>query len=127
MRLLETTPARNPGAGVVMSGCAMAKLRMLRPRLTAVDLRRVKPAAKVAEPFYSSAEWIALRDQVRREAKWMCQAPGCTRRGHIVDHIVEIKDGGAPLDRGNLRNLCSPHHGEKTARERAKRMAQRYN
>lgn len=100
----------------------MAKIPMLGSRIPTMDTRRVRPPPKVADSFYMSKEWIALRDQVRREAHWMCQVPGCKQRGHIVDHIVEIKDGGAKLDRANLMLKCASHHSAKTAAERAKRM-----
>lgn len=105
----------------------MAKLRMLQPALRAADLRAVKPAPKVGNPFYSSAEWIELRDRVRREAGGQCQWPGCAHRGQFVDHIVELKDGGAPLARSNVWYLCSSHHVRKTNAERAKRGDSRYN
>src|SRR4051812_43343842 len=100
-------------------------LPTLRPRIGLADLRTAAPPPKRAEPFYSSAAWIALRDRVRREAGGRCQVAGCNRRGHIVDHIVELKDGGAPLDRSNVRLMCAPHHNRKTAAERAKRTAWR--
>lgn len=103
----------------------MAKLRMLRTGLRAMDPRSVRPAPKTAEPFYSSPEWIEMRDRVRREAGGRCQRPGCEHRGYIVDHIIEIRDGGARLDRSNLILLCSPHHGTKTAEARARRAAAR--
>jgi 5-methylcytosine-specific restriction enzyme A len=41
----------------------------------------------------------------------------------FVDHIVELKDGGAPLDRSNLWLLCGSCHSLKTAGERARRTA----
>jgi 5-methylcytosine-specific restriction enzyme A len=102
----------------------MAKLTMLKPRVATLDTRTVRPMPKVADRFYSSPEWIALRDRVRREANGLCQVLGCDRRGYIVDHIVEIRDGGAKLDRRNVMLTCQSHHVEKTARERAKRMRQ---
>ena len=43
----------------------------------------------------------------------------------FVDHIVELKDGGAPLERGNTILICSSHHVLKTNVERAKRTARR--
>jgi 5-methylcytosine-specific restriction endonuclease McrA len=100
-------------------------LPTLGPRIGMVDLRTAALPPKAAEPFYSSAEWIALRDRIRREANGCCQVPSCNRRGHIVDHIVELKDGGAPLDRSNLQLLCASHHAAKTAAERARRTARR--
>ena len=102
-------------------------MRMLKPTITARDPRTVKAPPKTAEPFYSSTEWIRLRDQVRRESGNKCQMPGCGKRGFIVDHIVEIKDGGAKLDRANCWNLCAHHHGLKTSEERAKRAVKKYD
>lgn len=105
-----------------------ARIPTLKPRIPTVDTRiAIPPAAprlpKVSEPFYSSAAWIELRDRVRREANGRCQVPGCTKRGRWVDHIVEIKDGGAKLDRANLMLMCPSHHVSKTAAEKAKRIA----
>ena len=102
-------------------------LRALQPRVGLADLRTAALPPKIAEPFYSSPAWIALRDRVRREAGGRCQVPGCGRieRGMIVDHIVELKDGGAPLDRSNVWLTCRSHHNQKTVTERAKRTARR--
>lgn len=96
-------------------------MRMLKPSVRARDPRSVKPAPKTGEPFYSSADWIKLRDAERTAAKGICRRPGCGKRGFIVDHIIEIKDGGAKLDPRNVELLCSSHHGLKTAEARAKR------
>ena len=100
----------------------MARIGMLRPRLSTVDTRTVRPVPKVSEPFYSSPEWIALRDAERVAAKGICRRLGCGKRGFIVDHIVEIGDGGAKLDPANVELLCSSHHTSKTAAARAARM-----
>jgi 5-methylcytosine-specific restriction protein A len=120
-------PSRDASGGLSIGAVTMANLRMLRPRVPTMDTRRVKPPAKVALPFYSTPEWIALRNQVRAEARGMCQRQDCKRKGYTVDHIVEIRDGGAPLDRSNVELLCQPHHVTKSNAERAKRMAKRYN
>jgi len=45
-------------------------------------------------------------------------------RRMFVDHIVELKDGGAALDRSNLWLLCGGCHSLKTAAERTRRTAQ---
>jgi 5-methylcytosine-specific restriction protein A len=100
-------------------------LRTLRPRVGLANLNTATPPAKVADPFYLSSAWIALRDRVRREAGGRCQAPGCGRadRRMYADHIIELKDGGGPLDRTNVWLLCPTHHALKTAAERATRTA----
>ena len=101
------------------------RLQALRPRVATLSLQTAALPAKVADPFYSSAAWIALRDRVRREARGRCQMQGCTRRGAVVDHIVELKDGGAPLERTNVWLLCISHHSLKTVSERSRRTARR--
>ena len=102
-------------------------LRALQPRVGLANLRTAALPPKVADPFYSSPAWITLRDRVRREAGGRCQAPGCGRaeRRMFVDHIVELKDGGAPLERSNCQLLCHAHHAVKTVAERAKRTVRR--
>ena len=107
----------------------MARLATLSPRLGTLDTRTARPAPKVADPELLTPEHKAWRQEVLKRAGWKCQAPGCTahgRRGGVrlyADHIVERRDGGAPLDPANGQALCAKHHSEKTARARAARMA----
>ena len=101
----------------------MAKLDMARPRVETADLRKVLPPVKTAEPFYSSAAWIALRDRTRVESGNRCQHCGRTNTRIFVDHVIEIKDGGAPLDRRNTQALCGACHTLKTNKARASRHA----
>jgi len=104
----------------------MAQIPTLKPRIPTLDTRIAPPPLpreKVADPFYSSKEWIALRDRVRAEAGGMCQRVGCSTPGRIVDHIVERSDGGASLDRANLELLCASHHAIKTNEAKRRRIA----
>jgi 5-methylcytosine-specific restriction enzyme A len=101
----------------------MTKLAKLRPRIATADLRTARPGTgkrQVGQGFYGTAKWRRLRDVVVAEANGRCEWDGCGRTTErmFVDHIVEISDGGAPLDRSNLWCLCSPHHGFKTMDER---------
>lgn len=83
-------------------------------------------APKKAEPFYVSVRWRRFRDCYigNHPLCEMCQAEG---RGEvpavIVDHIVELKDGGKPLDESNAQSLCRACHNRKTATEKKKRGA----
>lgn len=104
----------------------MAKLRMITSRIAPADTRRIKPAAKTADPELLTPDWRAMRERVCREAGGRCQTPGCGRPGRYADHIVERRDGGAVFDRSNLMWVCAPCHGRKTAAERARRAATRY-
>ncbi len=68
---------------------------------------------------YSSARWLRLRAQVIRRDGRRCSVSGCTSNMSEpsmmqVDHVVEVKDGGAFWDPNNLRLVCRYHHFSKT-------------
>jgi 5-methylcytosine-specific restriction endonuclease McrA len=62
--------------------------------------------------FYKSAQWKKVRAQVLAREPF-CRA--CKRVAQVVDHIVEIKDGGAKVSYDNLQPLCHNCHNKKTA------------
>lgn len=69
--------------------------------------------------FYQSAAWRRLR-MIKLQANPVCEE--CLRRGlvteaTVVDHIVPINEGGAPLDMSNLQSLCAKCHNIKSGRE----------
>src|SRR5512139_3840746 len=101
-------------------------LQTLRPRVAMAKMSTATPPPKLSDSFYSSRVWMQLRDRVRREAGGRCQSPGCGRAEDrmYVDHRVELKDGGAPLDRKNVWLLCGSCHSLKTAAERTRRTAE---
>ena len=106
----------------------MAKLTMLAPRLRSIDNRVAVPPAKEADPHYLTPEHRAWRREVIRRAGGCCQGRGCGRSGVrlFADHVVELNDGGAPLDPANGQALCGACHTRKTAAARAVRQAERH-
>jgi 5-methylcytosine-specific restriction protein A len=40
----------------------------------------------------------------------------------IADHVIEIRDGGAKLEKQNIMLLCPPCHGKKTAAAKRARL-----
>jgi 5-methylcytosine-specific restriction endonuclease McrA len=77
--------------------------------------------------FYNSKEWKALRNYHINEyplCKW-CEEEGHTVKADIVDHIIEIVDGGEKLNQDNLMSLCHRHHIQKSNWERNKRKKRR--
>jgi len=100
----------------------MPRLKMLQPRLAALDTRRVLPPPKRAAAFYLSPEWRALMAAITKARGKRCQQCGRTDCRLFGDHIVELKDGGAPLDPSNVMLRCGSCHTAKTARVRAERM-----
>lgn len=107
------------------------KLRTQPVRVKAIDTRRVQPPPKTADPFYSSALWRQLMADIIAERGRICEDPHCDGKTHhpgmrvFGDHIVELRDGGTPLDKHNVRLLCGAAHTRKTAQARAKRLAEK--
>jgi len=121
MRGLQVAPAGNLPSGR-FHGCAMAKLAMLGPRVATLDTSIAAPPPKTAEPFYTSRPWLELMASIKAERGERFQDCGRERCRIFGDHIVELKDGGAKLDRSNVRLRCGSCHTLKTNAERAKRM-----
>lgn len=70
--------------------------------------------------FYQSTAWRKLR-AVKLAREPMCEE--CARQGRVtpaqmVDHIIPINKGGAPLDVDNLQSLCNACHARKSAKDR---------
>ena len=67
--------------------------------------------------IYNSAAWDRVR-KLKLSRTPLCEE--CTRTGRIVtadtvDHVVALKDGGAPFDLENLRSMCATCHNRKTS------------
>lgn len=102
----------------------MAKLQTLKPRVQALDTRRVTQLA--GNPMATPR--LRGRAGVERRARWLakhplcveCEPEGITRIADVVDHVIPLWKGGAD-DESNFQSLCDPHHDAKTAREAAER------
>lgn len=98
------------------------KLRTIAPRIRTIETRAVLPPPKTAAPIYKSPEWRALIASIIAERGRRCQDCGRTDCRIYGDHVVELRDGGAPFDRRNVRLRCATCHGRKTIAERVKRL-----
>ena len=105
----------------------MARLKLARSALVTLDQRAAPTPAKVAEPFYKSAEWVNLIVSIKHECGERCQDPICKKAGQrqrvVGDHIHELRDGGEPLSRTNVLLRCWSCHARKTNEQRTKRLA----
>jgi 5-methylcytosine-specific restriction protein A len=107
------------------------KLRSIGQKLAPSTRVKVRLPDKKAAPFYLTPEWRALMDAIIVErfgsrANARCQDPECKqpqRRGGRIfgDHVREVKDGGALLDKRNILCVCGSCHTRKTAAARAQR------
>ena len=87
------------------------------------------PLAKVADSFYLSVRWRRFRAWyiAKHPLCAICAAEGRTVAGYIVDHIVELVDGGKPFAEDNAQSLCRACHNRKTKAEKKKRGATTYS
>jgi 5-methylcytosine-specific restriction protein A len=51
---------------------------------------------------------LAVRRRVLERDGWRCRLGflGCAGAADSVDHIIELADGGAEFDEGNLQAVC---------------------
>lgn len=110
----------------------MSKVRCIRTTIKTIDTRTVKPPAKKADAELLTTAHRQWAEAVKRRAGYRCEAiEGGARCGVqapsrlFADHIIERRDGGEALDPENGRAMCGHHHGLKTMRERARRMAEK--
>ena len=106
----------------------MGKLKTISTTIRCVESRTVRLPPKTADAFYLSQEWRALMARLIKQRGRRCEQPGCGRANTRIfgDHIVELKDGGEPLDERNVRLLCGSCHTKKTASARAARLSERF-
>ncbi len=99
----------------------MVRLMRAPARIGAAPSRVVR-AQKAALPFYQSPEWVALRQSRIGDPDWVA-AKKRAKPGErlILDHIIEMKDGGAPLDPRNTQWLTFSEHQVKTEKTKRKR------
>ena len=97
------------------------RLKALRSTVGALSPMVAAPP-KVADPFYRSEQWRALRKEKRAQGPAFCCVCGASGK-LILDHRDERRDGG--LDLPPLEALdwyCVGHHNAKTAAARAARV-----
>lgn len=74
-------------------------------------------APKKRDKFYGTGAWRRFRDWYIGEHPFCEQ---CEQEGRqlvmavIVDHIIELKDGGLPFSEDNAMSLCRSCHKRKT-------------
>jgi hypothetical protein len=105
-------------------------MRSIPTRFRLLEQRTALPPAKAVDAFYTSPEWRALMAEIVAERGRRCEDPQCRRATPPTrvfgDHIVELRDGGAPLDKRNVMLRCGSCHTRKTAEARAARTAKRF-
>jgi hypothetical protein len=94
-----------------------AHLTSLPNRLATLNTRRGQPlddpearakqAVKVGDPFYKSTAWVRLRMPCWPSGSTAAPSAHDPDQPVIVDHIHQLADSDAPLDRANLQVTCT--------------------
>lgn len=66
--------------------------------------------------FYRSAAWIKLRNAYRNANPLCVNVETCGNATDVVDHKVEISQGGEKLDWSNLQPMCHSCHNAKSGK-----------
>jgi 5-methylcytosine-specific restriction protein A len=109
-------------------GMARQPIKAHAPRIATKDTRAVQPPPKTADPFYLQQAWRGLMKEIIARRGRRCEQCGRTHdgRGEAIrifgDHIVELRDGGEPLDPRNVLLRCGSCHTNKTIAERVRRL-----
>ena len=98
-------------------------VRLLRaPSRIGAAPRRITQPVKTALAFYRSPEWIALRSSRIGDPDWLAaRKRGKPGERMILDHVIEMKDGGPPLDPRNTKWLTHSEHQAKTEQTKRRR------
>ena len=73
--------------------------------------------------IYDKQNWRRLSDKFKcvNPFCFMCLEEGRHEIAKVVDHIIELRDGGKAYEWSNLMSLCHYHHNRKTQDEKNKR------
>lgn len=101
-------------------------LKFLKPTVRQAPTSRVgsAPSPRMAPAissggsngaFYAGKRWVKLAARIRDRANGLCEHCGRRPSRLFVDHIHEVRDGGAIWEPSNLQALCGSCHSTKTA------------
>ena len=98
------------------------KLQMLKPRLTAINVNRVKvlDTKAGATQRIRGDSWMAIRRRVLLRDGYQCGDCGRVHASNQIDHDTPLEQGGSNDD-GNLKIRCVDCHKKKSATEAKQR------
>lgn len=97
-------------------------LKCARPMLRPTNAVAARVPPKAADSIYATPEYRQWAQAVKARAGFMCEDCGRSGVRLFADHVIELKDGGAPFDPANGRCRCGSCHSLKTAAEKRRRM-----
>ena len=90
--------------------------KVIRQLMKKRSIKRYNESRPERHNFYQTKEWRLLRSWYMKGHPLCeeCLLKGINTAATMVDHIIEIADGGARLDESNLQALCFACHNRKT-------------
>ena len=89
-------------------------LPVLKPGIAKLTGRSIPLPPKQVDPHYQGDDHLAWRRMVITRAGHCCERCGRSGVRLFADHIVELRDGGNPLELANGQALCGSCHTIKT-------------
>ncbi|MEL7226889.1 MAG: HNH endonuclease signature motif containing protein [Cyanobacteria bacterium J06576_12] len=80
----------------------------------------LNPGNDRSHPVHKTAKWRRASERQRRLKPLceVCSAQRLTVPADHADHVIRLRDDGAPYDPNNIMSLCASCHGAKSAMER---------
>lgn len=97
--------------------CKMYREQVIKPKERERITEQKGRTEASQSGFYTSKEWIRLRDRRRAESPLCvdCEKKGMIRSMKIVDHILSVEERpDLALEFSNTQSLCDFHHILKT-------------
>ena len=117
MAISARTPCRHPGCKQLVNQPGFC----LDHRKLEFKVQKIRAGNDYDERnrFYQRKEWKAVRELQLAQFPLCreCKAAGLLIMATVVDHIIPIAQGGAPLDLNNCQSMCVKHHNAKTKSE----------
>ena len=113
-------PCPYPGCGKAIASADKFCPLHLKANTKRINRERGEdPIKRARSAFYDTANWRKCRVAFLAEFPLcrMCEAAGLIVSATVADHVIEIKQGGEPLDWSNLQPLCASCHAKKTRRD----------
>lgn len=106
---------------IVRDGTGRCETHTITKRTESNELRYT--GANKNKKLYDSKRWRRISKRMRAIMPFCqhCWDEGTETVADVVDHIVELSDGGAAFELSNLEPLCNQCHNTKTANAKRER------
>ena len=102
-----------------MSGVMGMALQTLKPKLTALNPNRIPMLETKAGSTERTRgrKWMSIRQDTLLAGRFTCVDCGHVSAKNEIDHEIPLEQGGAAMDKANLKIRCVECHKAKTSRE----------